>query len=91
MLYSSLDEGLESEKQCHGPTGGCAAVSEHFAAPLAQGTKLVLQKWFYVSPVEPSTPRVPASICDAGHRAQCKPLRGTLRDGLDYYDIKNIT
>lgn len=43
VLYSSLDEGLESTP-CHGLAGGCAASSEHFAAPLFEGTKLVLQK-----------------------------------------------
>ncbi|CAJ1435283.1 unnamed protein product [Effrenium voratum] len=73
VVYSSFTPGLG---------GRCNPRSAHFAAPLgaaAPQAKLVLQKWYYASPVEPSTPIVPLAVCDenpstgaARDRAQCK-------------------
>ncbi|CAK9104131.1 unnamed protein product [Durusdinium trenchii] len=62
VLYSNLMEGR------------CSLSSEHFAAALDSmaPVKVVLQKWFYAAPVEPSTPKVPLAVCDRGPRAQCK-------------------
>eukprot|EP00435_Cladocopium_sp_Y103_P052475 s1263_g16.t1 len=62
VLYNSLSEGR------------CDKSSEHFAASLdaAAPAKLVLTKWFYVSPTEPNMPKVPASVCNGDPPAQCK-------------------
>jgi len=58
VLYSSFREG---------PAGACDPSARHFSAPLAEGApvaKVLLQKWYYARPVEPSSPPAPRASCD---------------------------
>lgn len=66
VLYSSYTPG---------PAGVCDNSTRHYASALssnAKAAKLILQKWYYAKPVEPSSPSVPQAICENVHRGQCK-------------------
>ncbi|CAE8611910.1 unnamed protein product [Polarella glacialis] len=59
-----------------GPEGSCMPEAMHFAEALpavsSRSPKVVLQKWYYARPVEPSSPGTPSAICDPGDQSQCK-------------------
>lgn len=66
VLYSSYGSG---------PSAACSGAALHYAAPVAAsapGPKVLLQKWYYQRPVEPSSPPAPFARCDDGALGQCK-------------------
>eukprot|EP00927_Polykrikos_kofoidii_P034231 TRINITY_DN29068_c0_g1_i1.p1 TRINITY_DN29068_c0_g1~~TRINITY_DN29068_c0_g1_i1.p1 ORF type:complete len:1028 (-),score=129.52 TRINITY_DN29068_c0_g1_i1:256-3339(-) len=82
VLYSSVGAG---------PSGECLDDMLHFAAPLAKArghkAKVILQKWYYMRPVEPSSPETPLIFCE---RESCKRFLMAPSGGLGSKLVQHV-